>query len=74
MSKVCQQKLKQNCLSIRFKHLATMYGEEASTIRKPLTEKGYLLRKSSVSKQLGIKIPARPSTSPLNENCSVCSG
>ena len=39
MSKVCQQKLKQNCLSIRFKHLATMYGEEASTIRKPLLKR-----------------------------------
>ena len=67
MSKVCQQKSKQNCLSIRFKHLATMYGEEAITIRKQLQKRATCWRRVGFPSSAGRKDPARPSTSPLNE-------
>ena len=74
MSKVLSSKSWSRIVCpFRFKHLATMYGEEAITIRKP-PEKGYFLTKSSDSKQLGIKIQHGPSTSPLDEIALFAAG
>ena len=68
MSNVCQQKSKQNCLSIRSKHLRTMYGEEGIAIRKPaLKTATYCWRRVGFPTSARHNDPAPPSTSPLYE-------